>query len=118
MTDAASNVAENAQDSPVVLYAVIAALVLGIIVSQLLPKLRQALNSARRIAADKDDADIADMNRKIDYLTRTVNDMRARQIEHDAVLVKHRVWDRAVIDDPVVATREPPPPLYPVNHAS
>lgn len=107
---------ETAQESPVVLWAIIIALVLAIIVSQMLPKLRQALDSARRIAADKDDADIADLNRKVDYLTRTVNDMRRRQIDHDEVLVIHRSWDQAVMNDPEYATKVAPPALYPTHH--
>lgn len=109
----ADAVTEQAQSSPVVLYFVIGGLVLGVIAGVLLPQLRKLLDGARRIAADRDDAVLEGLRTDVQSLSRDLAAMRARQEEHDRVLVTHRAWDQAVMNDPLVATRQSAPPLYP-----
>lgn len=115
ISDATTDVTQAAQSNPVVLYAVIAGLVLVVLASTILPKLRESLASMRRIASDRDDADLAQMRRQIEHLVTTVDDMRRRQAAHDEVLTVHRRWDVSVVNDPEYATRNAPPPLYPIT---
>lgn len=66
----------------------------------------------RRLAAvERDDADIADRDRQIEYF-RALADSRAREIAgRDRLTFQHRQWDMDVIVH-LPADFRPPPPLF------
>lgn len=66
----------------------------------------------RRLAAvERDDADIADRDRQIEYF-RNLADTRAREIAgRDRITFTHRQWDMRVIEH-LPPDFPPPPPLF------
>lgn len=103
---------------------------LGIIITALLaiasafPKLvgpladgwERIIDSARRTASAKDDADVADLKRQVEHLTVQVGQLRRDIVHRDAFLSRHATWDALVrVEAAKVGLELPPPPsLWPV----
>lgn len=113
---------EAAQNNPIILWVLIIGMAVTLISTQIVPKLRQGLDGARRIASDSEEAvrasinsDLNDLKSQLADMQQQLNMMRARQQAHDEVLVVHRRWDLAVMTDPEHTLTTPPPPLYPTQ---
>lgn len=75
---------------------------------------------ARRTNAAHDDADIAQMRRQLDYVTRLLEGMRHYQAAHDDILAHHRGWDMGALEALARAgvAYPAPPPLYPPDETT
>ena len=114
---------EQAINQPWVLYVLGAVLVVTAVaaaVPKVLGPIGQAwaawLESRRRAAVTRDDADITDLRRQRDYL-RGVADERLEEIaRRDALIAAHTPWDRERWTAAAAAGHDvpPPPPLIPV----
>ena len=114
---------EQAINQPWVLYVLGAVLVVTAVaaaVPKVLGPIGQAwaawLESRRRAAVARDDADITDLRRQRDYL-RGVADERLEEItRRDALIAAHAPWDRERWTAAAAAGHDvpPPPPLIPV----
>lgn len=94
-------------DSNVIIWLSIIIGVLGILGRSFIASFRTWADEKRRIAVQKDDADIADLKRQVDNLVqwREVKDQRDRE---------HSAWDREVYRRCVEAgiDIDAPPPLF------
>lgn len=113
--DIATDSLQAAESNPLILYLVIGGLAVGVVASLLLPNVRKLMNGWRTIAAEKDDAERRLMQDKLDRVIAMQEENRQRQLEHDRVLLIHRQWDLAVVEDPSYARNHPPPALYPTR---
>lgn len=114
----------TAAGHPWMLYA---ALVVGIlvIIAGAVPKILGPLGEAfdertkraRAAAAEADDADIAEMDRKIAYLQGRVDEQLVEMRARDVLIAEHVIWDRERLMGAMMAGEDvpPPPPLYPAR---
>jgi len=73
----------------------------------------------RRAAEQKDDADIADLQRQVEHLSRYVHEIRGDIIRRDACLSLHSSWDYKAVQliTSLGGVIEPPPPLWPLRNS-
>lgn len=73
------------------------------------------VDSRRRTAEKRDDADIADLRRQVEYLTRVVTEIRSDIVRRDAALHDHSPWDYQAVRliGELGGHIDPPPPLWP-----
>lgn len=113
--DAGSDILSQAQSSNFVMGAVIITLVVGILGRSFFGRWREFADSRRRIARDKDDADIAEAKRTNDYL-RGRTDAQREEIEmRDRLAYEHQYWDRDILNGRPISEVGPPPPLFPAR---
>ena len=125
------DILEVISSSPLLVYILGAVLLLHLVI-KLYPEAFGAVGrwlddrSARKrqAAADRDDADIAELRRQTHHLSERVGalaalvaEMRHAQLDHDSLLVEHARWDRymlaaLVAADPASIIPDPPP-LWP-----
>lgn len=102
----------DASQSSILIGATILAGVLGVLSRSFLTNFREWSDAKRRMAVERDDADIAERDRKIAYL-QGVADERLRELEaRDRLVWAHQRWDRAKMSDPC-GDHGDPPPLFP-----
>lgn len=112
----------KAYENPILLYALIGVLLIGLIITAgtkvggaVGNTIRAWTAGRRRAATEADDADIQDLRRQVSYLRTELGEVRAYQQEHTIALVAHQSWDTAII---ALAARgdlafADPPPLWP-----
>lgn len=102
-----NEVVTKASDSNIVLWVTIVTVVVGILARSFSETLRKWADERRRMAVERDDADIADLKRQVQNLQQWRTDQETRNRDHTA-------WDRRAYTELVKAgiDIDPPPSLF------